>query len=104
MQPLSDEAATVPEPSSRDADPAAQVDRAWEQELLQTVLADVRATLSEENARLLEPRLQEGREVAEVAALLGLTSEQVWSRQHWLLQKPRARMQVYTGEQLGKQE
>jgi DNA-directed RNA polymerase specialized sigma24 family protein len=77
---------------ARDADPALLVESAEEREQLAGLLEQVSAHLSEENARFLQLRLVEGREVAEVAHLFGMTPKQVWERQHWLLGKLRARM------------
>ncbi|HUG93557.1 MAG TPA: hypothetical protein VML55_22140 [Planctomycetaceae bacterium] len=47
-----------------------------------------RRGVSETNVRLLELRLVEGRDVAETAAELGISAEQVWYRQHRMVKKP----------------
>jgi len=49
-------------------------------------------------------RCLEGREVAEVAAELGLSSEQVWYRQRRLMKKLQARVAVFTGQTLGSED
>ena len=46
----------------------------------------------------LRMRCLEGRDVADVAAELGMTSEQVWYRLHRLMKKLRARAAVFSGE------
>jgi RNA polymerase sigma factor (sigma-70 family) len=89
------------EPAAPDADPSKQFDGEWERALLGTMLADLRREVPEENFRLLEMRLVEGKDVAEVAAALDLEPEQVWYRQHRLVKKLKARMAVFTGEALG---
>jgi RNA polymerase sigma factor (sigma-70 family) len=88
------------EPVSSASDPASPPQE-WEQALLETVLQELRGELSEENRRLLEMRLVDQRDVAEVAAELQITSEQVWYRQHRLLKKLKVRMSLFTGEQFG---
>lgn len=98
---LDEHKAAGAEPIAPDADPAGQFDREWEQALMQTLLADLRREVPEENFRLLEMRLLEGRDVAEVATALGITSEQVWYRQHRMMKKLRARMAVFTGGSFG---
>jgi hypothetical protein len=49
-------------------------------------------------------RCLEGRDVPEVAAALGLSSEQVWYRQRRLMKKLQARVAVFTGQTLGGDE
>ena len=89
------------EPSSRDSRPADSVEQQWEQSLLATILEELRAEISELNWRLLRLRCVEGRDVAETAAELGLSFEQVWYRQHRLTKKLKARVAVFTGERFG---
>jgi RNA polymerase sigma factor (sigma-70 family) len=89
------------EPQSPRSDPAALMQEQWERTLLETVREDVRGELSENNARLLQMRLVEQRDVADVAAELQLSPEQVWYRQYRLLKKLKARMAMFTGEPLG---
>ncbi len=69
--------------------------------MLQTAIDELRTEVSELNYRVLQMRLLEAREVAEVAAELNLSLEQVSKRQHRTLKKLRARMAVYTGEHFG---
>jgi RNA polymerase sigma factor (sigma-70 family) len=89
------------EPASVDASSDAEEERHWERALLETLLEDLRREVSAENIRLLEMRLQEGRNPAEVAAALNMTPQQVWYRQHRLLAKLRARRALYTGDVFG---
>jgi RNA polymerase sigma factor (sigma-70 family) len=89
------------EPVDREADPTKVMDRQWEQALLETLLEELRQEVSEINWNLLRMRCLEGREVPEVAAALGLSSEQVWYRQRRLMKKLRARVAVFTGQTLG---
>ncbi len=88
------------EPLSPKSDPAALFQEQWERTVLETVREDVCGELSENNAKLLQMRLVEERDVAEVAAELQLSPEQVWYRQYRLLKKLKARMAVFTGEPL----
>ena len=90
------------EPSSNESDPADVCQWQWENALLSTVLAELRSEVSQRNSRLLHMRLIETRSVAEVAAALSLTREQVRSRQYRMLRKLRARMAVYTGRHFGE--
>ena len=90
------------EPSSNESAPADVCQRQWEDALLWTVLAELRSEVSQRNSRLLQMRLIEARSVAEVAAALCLTREQVRSRQYRMLRKLRARMAVYTGRHFGE--
>lgn len=86
------------EPADPAAEPGRQLETSWEHALLETLLDDLREEVSEINWRLLKLRCVEGREVADVARELGLSSEQVWYRQRRLLKKLRARMAVFTGQ------
>ncbi len=90
------------EPGSNESDPADVCQWQWEDALLWTVLAELRSEVSQRNSRLLQMRLIEARSVAEVAAALSLTREQVRSRQYRMLRKLRARMAVYTGRHFGE--
>ncbi len=84
-------------------DPAAVCDQQWESAMLQTAMNELRAEVSELNYRVLEMRQIEGHDVAEVAAALSLTSEQVRYRQRRMLRKLRVRMAVYTGKHFGEE-
>ena len=64
----------------------------------ETFMEEQRAQLSETNWRLLQMRCLEGRSVPEVASELGLTSEQVWYRQHRLMKKLKTAISVFTGQ------
>jgi RNA polymerase sigma factor (sigma-70 family) len=86
------------EPCGNESQPADVYQRQWEKALLWTVLAELRSEVSDRNFRVLHMRLIEGRGVAEVATVLGLTSENVWYRQHRMLGKLRARLAMYTGK------
>jgi hypothetical protein len=52
----------------------------------------------------LRMRCLEGREVPDVAAELGLSSEQVWYRQRRLMRKLQSRVAVFTGQAMGSDE
>ena len=86
------------EPQSPPSDPAALSQQQWERTLLETTIENLRGELSQTNAELLQMRLVEQRDVAEVAAALRISPEQVWYRQYRLLKKIRARMAVFSGE------
>jgi RNA polymerase sigma factor (sigma-70 family) len=92
------------EPADRESDPSHLVDRDWEHALLETLLEELRAEISEINWRLLRMRCLEGREVPAVAAELGLSSEQVWYRQRRLMRKLQARVAVFTGQAMGSDD
>jgi len=97
-----DEALTTGrEPAVVDTTTAAEEERQWERALLETLLEDLRREVSARNIRLLEMRLLEGREPAEVAAVLRITPQQVSYRQHRLLRKLRARRALFTGDVFG---
>jgi RNA polymerase sigma factor (sigma-70 family) len=89
------------EPCGGHSDPQELYERQWEEAMLQTMLGELRAQVSELNYRVLQMRSVEQRDVAEVAAALDLTREQVRYRHHRMLQKLRARVAVYTGEHFG---
>jgi len=89
------------EPVGREADPPQLLEQDWERALLETLLKELQQEISETNWRLLRMRCLEGWEVAEVAAELGLSSEQVWYRQRRLMKKLKARVAVFTGQSLG---
>lgn len=66
----------------RDMDPVATYERNERRRLVRHVLADLKQQVSATAYRLVHFRWIEECEVAEVAARLDLTSEQVWYRQH----------------------
>lgn len=88
------------EPAGQECDPAEAAVRQWERSLLEILLEDLSREISETNARLLRMRCLEGRDTVEVAAELGLSSEQVWYRLHRLIKKLQTRVAVFTGEAL----
>jgi len=92
------------EPVDREADPTKLMDRQWERALLETLLEELRQEVSETNWNLLRMRCLEGRDVPEVAAALGLSSEQVWYRQRRLMKKLQARVALFTGQTFGSDE
>ena len=91
------------EPSGPECDPAEAAVHQWEQSLLEFLLEELSSEISETNARLLRMRCLEGRDTVEVAAELGLSSEQIWYRLHRLMKKLQIRVAVFTGEALGGQ-
>lgn len=92
------------EPQSPASDSAQASQHEWERALLETVVEELRGEISPENCRLLQMRLIEQRDVAEVAAELQISPEQVWYRQHRLMKKLKARVALFTGEQFGDDE
>jgi RNA polymerase sigma factor (sigma-70 family) len=92
------------EPLDREGDPTQVMEKEWERALLETLLEELRQEITETNWRLLRMRCLEGREVADVAAELGLSSEQVWYRQRRLMKKLQARVALFTGQSLGGDE
>ena len=89
------------EPLDSNCDPAASLDREWEDAMLETLLADLRTRVSELNYQVLEMRSVKQRSVSEVARALELTPEQVRYRHHRMLRKLQARVTVYTGKPFG---
>jgi RNA polymerase sigma-70 factor (ECF subfamily) len=90
------------EPAGPACDRAEAAHHQWEQSLLEILLEELSREVSETNARLLRMRFLEGRDTGEMAAELGLSSEQVWYRSHRLMKKLQARAAVFTGEPLGR--
>lgn len=90
------------EPIDAAPQPPDQYEMEWEQSLAKTLVEEMRSEVSASNYRLLQMRVLEGREVADVAAELKVTPERVRYRQHRLLKKLKARVAVFTGEPLGK--
>lgn len=90
------------DPVSSEADPVLAFEANWDQEMRQAVLAKLMDDLQQEqsptNRLLLQRRLVESRPVADVAAELGLTVGEVWSRQHRLKVHIRARIAFFKGE------
>jgi RNA polymerase sigma-70 factor (ECF subfamily) len=68
----------------RESDPAAECERQGQREMVRQVLAELRCQVSKCSYQVLHQRWIEGRTVAETAAGLGLTSAQVWYREHRL--------------------
>jgi RNA polymerase sigma factor (sigma-70 family) len=89
---------------SHEPDPSKALEQRWQRELIVCVLARLCRQMSDDGSQLLKLRLVEGRPVPEVAAALGLTAEQVWSRQHRLVQKLRVSLALVAGEHFGKSE
>lgn len=80
------------------ADPAAALERRWQEEVVHAALAELRPDVDETNYRILELHFWDGLSAAEMAPRVGLTAEQVSARQHRLLKKVRARITAYCGE------
>ncbi|MCY2986353.1 MAG: sigma-70 family RNA polymerase sigma factor [Planctomycetota bacterium] len=85
------------EPCSREPDPAAVSEAAWERALLQTALDELRSKFPAINYRLLEMRMLEGRSEIETAAALQLTPEQVRRRKYRMQRQLQTFLSVYTG-------
>jgi RNA polymerase sigma factor (sigma-70 family) len=77
---------------ARDADPATQLQRELDQAEVRREIERLQSEVSEPNAVLLQLRLIDGLDVGEVARRLGMTSQQVWYRQHRMLARLRARL------------
>jgi RNA polymerase sigma factor (sigma-70 family) len=88
------------EPLCPAIDPISLSHEQWERTLLETTVETLRSELSKTNAGLLQMRILEQRDVAEVAVALRISPEQVWYRQYRLLKKLRARMAVFAGDPL----
>lgn len=89
------------EPVDNRFDPQRTIEDQWRQSLLETLLEDLRDEISETNWRLLQLRFVQGREAAEVALELGLSSAEVRYRQHRLVKRLRMRAAALTGDFLG---
>ena len=70
-------------------DPAHSLSRKLDIQAVRDALESLRNSTSEENYQILYLRHVEGRDVAEVAATLGISSHQVWSREHRIKRKLR---------------
>ena len=71
-------------------DPAHSFSRKLDIQTVRDALESLRSSTSDENYQILYLRHVEGRDVADVAATLGISSHQVWSREHRMKQKLRA--------------
>ncbi len=100
-RPLGGQSQAGQEPCGNEPDPADVCQRQWESAMLQTAIEELRTEISELNHRVLQMRLLEGRDVAEVAAALDVPLARVRYCQHRALSKLRARMAVYTGKPFG---
>jgi RNA polymerase sigma factor (sigma-70 family) len=90
------------EPESKQEGPNVALERQWDDAVVLTILGELRNRESTLNYRVLHMRLLEGRSVADVAAALEITSEQVWYRYHRMLKKLKAQVALYTGKTLGQ--
>jgi RNA polymerase sigma-70 factor (ECF subfamily) len=88
------------EPVGREPDPAVAAERSCDGAVLRAVLDDLWLQLSERNFQILQLHFWEGRPVAEIADLLGLTPAEVSARQHRLLRKVRDRLLQRCGEDI----
>jgi RNA polymerase sigma factor (sigma-70 family) len=89
------------EPSQGAADPANLFEQKWELALLESSLEELRQQISDVNYRILRMRLLEERSVAEVAAQLELSPEQVRYRYHRVIRKLKTYLAVFTGQPFG---
>lgn len=80
-----------------DLDPVAMYERNQRRRLVRHVLHDLKREVSATNYRLVHFRWIEGLEVAEVAARLGLTSEQVRYRQHRVKKRLERLLELHGG-------
>lgn len=85
-------------------DPRRSVAETWEEasdrDMLQVLLAEMKAEISAENHRLLQLRLVEGRTLAEAAQELGTPVRRLRDRQKRLFRKLRGKVAVYHGRAL----
>jgi RNA polymerase sigma factor (sigma-70 family) len=79
-QSLSEIEGTEREPVDPRLDPAAESQRQFEAELVQTCLEQLSTQVSELDYKVVRLRWIEGKRPAEIAALLGLSEQAVWSR------------------------
>jgi len=82
-------------------DPASLYEQHWERAVLETNICQLQEEVSPTNARILQMRLIDRRSVADVAAELNLSPEQVYARQHRMLKDLRTRVTLYTGGNIG---
>jgi RNA polymerase sigma-70 factor, ECF subfamily len=80
------------------SDPAAEVDRRWQREVVRTVLLQLKDQVSPRNFDAFYLRAIKGLSVTEIAAELGTTPEKVRYRHHRMLRKFGELYVVYTGE------
>jgi RNA polymerase sigma factor (sigma-70 family) len=81
--------AVFSQPDLASEDPPESLSRKLDVQSVHDALATLKESTSEENYRILHLRHVEGRDVADVAAVLGISSHQVWSREHRMKQKLR---------------
>jgi RNA polymerase sigma factor (sigma-70 family) len=89
------------EVADRAPGPAKEWEAGWERELMHSLLAELKKSVSPVNHRLLVLRWIEGRPLAEVAQQLSLSEKQVIYRQQRLFRKLRAAQALYRGEPFG---
>jgi len=89
------------EQGDAESDPAKLYEQQWEQAVLETNLCQLQQDVSPTNARLIQMRLIDRRGVDDVAAELGLTPQQVYTRYHRLTKELRTRVALYTGDDIG---
>jgi RNA polymerase sigma factor (sigma-70 family) len=80
-------AASIATPSDQNDDPAIHCQQRAEREAVQHALSRLRNVASAQSYRVAQLRWIEQRDVQEVAALLGMTPEQVWVREHRMKRK-----------------
>ena len=99
VQPLDATVAGVPDD---EPGPAETLEAGWERGTVQAVMEQLQMRVSPLSFRVFCLRRLEERGVSEVAALLGLTSEQVRARDHRAQKKFRILYDVFTGRGLGQ--
>jgi RNA polymerase sigma factor (sigma-70 family) len=88
------------EPIDEGPQPSERIEGEWQQAVMQTLLAELKPEISPANWRLLQMRFTDGCKVAEVAAELGLSPEEIRYRQFRLLKKLRKRAAALIGQPL----
>jgi RNA polymerase sigma factor (sigma-70 family) len=78
-----------------DASPVMQLQKRFQQALVETVLAEVENNVSELTYRVFCLRLFEGRSVGQVAAALRLRPQSVWYRYYRVLRRLRRRVRLH---------
>jgi len=83
-------------------DPAANLERHWDQEVVRMAMAQLQAGVCEENYRIMEMQYFQGKTVAQIARALGMTEDQVNGRQRRMLKTLRGLISFYRGDQFEK--
>jgi RNA polymerase sigma factor (sigma-70 family) len=83
--------------ATQEQDPAAILERQWDQEVVRIAMDQLRSGVSEVNYRIIEMHYFQGKTVAEIARALGMTEDQVNGRQRRMLKALRPIISFYRG-------